>query len=182
MQIEFEAKALKIDKDQIRKKLKDLGAEQVFEEVEFTRMTFDNQEMRDRGAWIRLRDEGEGKITLALKIVSDEKSIQGMKEVSFTVGNMESVAMFIEELGFKRKGYEKNLREEWKLGEVIFDIDTWPLIDPWLEIEASSEKEVKEYFEKLGLDYSQAKFGSADVVYKDVYGIEILGRESLLFE
>lgn len=182
MQTEFEAKSIKINKDQIRTKLKALGAEVVFPEREFTRMTFDNPDLRSKGAWVRLRDEGGGKMTLALKVVSDEKSIEGMKEVSFTVGDMESAALFVEELGFKRKGFEKNLREEWKLGDVVFDIDTWPLIDPYLEIEAESEATVKEYFEKLGLDYSKALFGSSDIVYRDVYGIEILGRKTLTFE
>lgn len=95
---------------------------------------------------------------------------------------MEDAKNFVEGLGYKQRSYEKNLREEWGLDEIIFDIDTWPLIDPYLEIEASSEKLVKEYFDKLGLDYSKAIFGSSDILYKNIYGIDILKRKTLTFD
>jgi adenylate cyclase class 2 len=180
MKTEFEAKFLKIEKDEIRQKLKALGAEMVFSERKFRRITFDNPELRSKNAWIRLRDEGD-KVTLALKSVSDPSSISGMKESSFEVKAFEEVIVFLEALGFNRKGYEENYREEWKLGNIVFDIDTWPLIDPWLEIEAPTEEEVKQYFEVLGLNFNEAVFGSADIVYRDFYGIEILGRPTLLF-
>lgn len=181
MQIEFEAKSPKINKDEIRKKLKELGAELVFSERKFIRMTFDTPELRSKNAWVRLRDEGE-KITMTFKIVEDEKSAAGMKEVSFEISEMGSAKILLEQLGLTHKGYEENLREEWQLGEVTFDIDTWPLIDPYLEIEAPSEEIVKNYFEILELDYSEAYFGSSDIIYREMYGIEILGRKQLTFE
>ena len=67
------------------------------------------------------------------------------------------------------------------VNEVEFDIDTWPMIDPYLEIEAPSEGLVIEYFEKLGFDYSKAYFGSADIIYRDEYGIDILPIKKLRF-
>lgn len=181
MQTEFEAKFPKIAKDEIREKLKGLGAELVFAERKFIRMTFDTPELRAKNAWVRLRDEGD-KITMTFKIVEDEKSASGMKEVEFVISDIKSAKSLLEQLGLKHKGYEENLREEWKLGEVLFEIDTWPLIDPYLEIEAPSEEIVKNYFEILQLDYSKAYFGSADILYRDMYGIEILGRKQLTFE
>lgn len=181
MQIEFEAKYPKINKKEIREKLKDLGAELVFAERKFIRMTFDTPKLRTKNAWVRLRDEGD-KTTMTFKVVDDKKSASGMKEVSFVISDMASAKSLLEQLGLTHKGYEENLREEWQLGEVIFDIDTWPLIDPYLEIEAPSEEIVKNYFEILELDYSKASFGSADIIYKDLYGIEILGRKQLIFE
>ncbi len=48
MQTEFEAKYPKIDKDEIRLKLKDLGAELVFAERKFMRMTFNTPERQPR--------------------------------------------------------------------------------------------------------------------------------------
>jgi len=181
MQVEFEAKYPKINKDEIREKLKKLGAELVFAEQKFIRLTFDTPELQKKNAWVRLRDEGE-KITMAFKIVEDEESAAGMKEVSFEISDIKAAKSFLEQLGLTHKGYEENLREEWKLGNVIFEIDTWPLIDPYLEIEAPSEDIVKSYFQKLGLDYSEAYFGSSDILYRKLYGIEILGRKRLTFE
>jgi adenylate cyclase class 2 len=181
MQIEFEAKYPKINKDDIRTKLKDLGATLVFAEQKFIRMTFDTPELREKNAWVRLRDEGD-KITMTFKIVENAASAAGMKEVGFEISDMEAAKSFLEQLGLTHKGYEENLREEWRLDGVTFEIDTWPLIDPYLEIEAPSEDIVKSYFDKLGLDYSKAYFGSSDILYRKLYGIEILGRKQLTFE
>ncbi len=168
MTTEIEAKFLKINKDEIREQLKRIGAQLVFAEKKFTRITFDNPDLKAKNSWIRLRDEG-GKITLALKMVSDQNSIMGMKESSFEVNGWDEVITFVESLGYMKKSLEENYREEWKLGEVIFDIDSWPQVDPWLEIEAPSENLVKEYAAKLGFDYTKAVFGSADIVYKNFY-------------
>lgn len=180
MQTEIEAKSLNIDKDQIRQKLKSLGAKIVFEERKFTRVTFDTPEMRSKNMWIRLRDEGD-KVSLTLKQVNKDGGIYANKEISFTVDDFDAVIQFITTLGIQRKGFQENLREEWDLDGVVFDIDTWPNIEPWLEIEADSEDKVKEYFEKLGLDYAKAMFGSSDMVYKVVKGIDILAMEELKF-
>ncbi len=180
MEIEFEAKYPKINKDEIRKKLKGLGAELVFAERKFIRMTFDTPNLLSKGAWVRLRDEGE-KTTMTFKIVENENSAAGMKEVSFKISDINAAKTLLEQIGLTHKGYEENLREEWKLGSVTFDIDSWPLIDPYIEIEAPSEETVKEYFSKLGLDYSKAYFGSVDILYSKLYKIEILGRKQLLF-
>jgi len=181
MQTEFEAKFPKINKDEIRKKLREIGAELVFSERKFTRMTFDTPEMAAKRSWVRLRDEGE-KTTMTLKIVEDENSASGMKEVSFNISDINAAKSLLEQIGLNQKGYEESMREEWKLGDVIFEIDTWPLIDPYLEIEAPSEESVKEYFEKLGLDFAKAHFGSVDILYRNRYGIEILDRKQLVFE
>ena len=77
MQIEFEAKYPKINKNEVREKLKELGAELVFAEQKFIRMTFDTPELQGKNAWVRLRDEGD-KITMTFKIVEDGESASGI--------------------------------------------------------------------------------------------------------
>lgn len=181
MHTEFEAKFPKINKNDIREKLKKLGATLNFQERKFIRMTFDTPELRSKNAWVRLRNEGD-KTTMTFKIVADQNSIEGMREVGFVIDDIEAAKSFLEQLGIKQKGYEENLREEWKLGDVIFEIDTWPLIEPYIEIEAPTKEQVIDYFEKLELDFSQAHFGAVDSLYRDLYGIEILGRKQLTFE
>ncbi len=179
--IEFEAKVLEIDKNVVRKRLRELGATLVFPEKLFTRATFDNPELRAKNAWIRVRDEGD-RFTMAFKIVSDESKITGMREVQLEVDSMEKAGVFLEQLGLKQKNFQQNKREEWELDGVVFDIDTWPSIPPYLEIEAKDEDTVSSWFEKLGFDYSKAVFGSTDVVYSKFYGKDILTMEGLIFE
>ena len=180
MKTEIEAKSLKINKDLMRKRLKNIGAKLVFPEKLFERITFDNDELRKRNSWIRLRNEGD-RITLAFKSVADEKSIHGMKEIEFEVSDYDSAINFITQLGFSVKNIQQNYREEWRKDNVTFDLDTWPDIDPYIEIEAPTEKDVINAFKLLGLNYSQAMFGSSDIVYRRIYGIDILKRKRLLF-
>lgn len=181
MHIEFEAKFPKINKEEIRSKLMELGAILNFSERKFIRMTFDTPELRSKNAWVRIRNEGD-KITLTFKVEGNQNSIVGMKEVGFVIDDIEAAKSFLEQLGLKHKGYEENMREEWKLGDTIFEIDTWPFIDPYIEIEAPNKELVIEYFNKLDLDYSKAYFGAVASLYRDLYGIEILGRKQLTFE
>jgi predicted metalloprotease len=48
-------------------------------------------------------------------------------------------------------------------------LDEWPWLDPYIEIEASTESEVREVSLRLGLDWSEAKFGDVMVAYRDQY-------------
>jgi adenylate cyclase, class 2 len=182
MKEEVEAKAIKINKEEIRKKLKELGCKLEFKEKKFVRKTFKLPEsspfIDTSGIWARLRTDGK-KSDLALKIYSEK--MKWAKEIECGVEDFKVINEFLEFTGFKQKGYEENLRERWTYENIEFDIDTWPLIDPWLEIEAPTEKDIKEWFKKLGLDYKEAYFGSADVVYKEVYNIDILKLSNLLF-
>jgi adenylate cyclase class 2 len=183
MKNEYEGKAIRIDKDEIRAKLKELGAKLVFEEKKFSRYTFDlpkSAELSEKdGAWIRLRTDGDS-TELTLKVRSD--TIDSVKEVSFNVENVEPTLEFLKLVGCKQKNFQENLRERWELDGVEFDIDTWPKANPWLEIEAESEDKVKEYFEKLGLDFSKAYFGSADIVFSREYDMDILKMPELKFD
>jgi len=183
MQSEIEAKSIKIDKRKIRKQLKELGAERIFKEKKFIRITYSLPESAKVdpkiSTWVRVRTDGE-RTTLTLKMSGD--TVDSVYEVDTEVGDFEKIQEFLEKTGFKPKGHEENLRERWFLNGVEFDIDTWPMIDPWLEIEVNPETVIKDFFKKLGLDYSKAYFGSADVVYRKVYHLEILGRPQLTFE
>lgn len=179
MNTEFEAKAVKVDKEEIRKKLKDLGANLVFEEKQYTRVTY-KLPIDLKGGWGRLRTDGD-KTTLAIKQVV-EKSVTGTKEIEIEVSNFEDTRELLKMSGWEEKNYQENLRERWMINDVEFDIDTWPMIDPYLEIEAKDEESVRAWFKKLDLDFSKAYFGSSDIVYEEVYNIDIKSMPKLLFK
>lgn len=85
------------------------------------------------------------------------------------------------ELGLREVRYQENYREEWQLGNVVFDLDTWPSLPTFLEIEGPDEPAVRQAAEQLGLDYAQARFGSVDEIYKTETGRDILAEPTLLF-
>ena len=167
MKNEIEAQFLEVDKDQMREKLKAIGAELIKPEVLMKRMIFYTGEH----SFARVRDEGD-KIVMTYKDVSDDNSILGTKEVNVTVDHYDYAILFLKGCGLKIKARQETLREMWKVGEVEICIDTWPWLQTFIEIEGPSEEEVWAMAEKLGLDKTKAKFGSVDTTYQHYYGID----------
>jgi len=54
---------------------------------------------------------------------------------------------------------------------VNFDIDKWPLIPPYMEIEGLSEQEVLNAINALNIPYAKFTTKDVDSIYNDVYGI-----------
>jgi adenylate cyclase class 2 len=175
---EYEAKFLSIDVADLQTRLTALGAVQAFPRTLLTRRIFENEALE--GAWIRLRDEGT-RCTLTLKQVTDSASIDGTTEIETEVTDLLSMAEILSRLGLHEVRYQENYREEWRWGEIAFDFDTWPGLPAFVEIEGPDEASVREAVRILGLDYSQARFGSVDEIYKSELGRDILAEPTLLF-
>ncbi|MBP0459904.1 class IV adenylate cyclase [Streptomyces montanisoli] len=179
MKHEYEAKFLAIDTTRIQAKLTTLGASQAFPRTLLTRKIFENDSL-DSGTWLRLRDEG-ARSTLTLKQVTDSTTINGTTEIETEVSDPDAMADILRRVGLSEVRYQENYREEWRLGEVAFDFDTWPGLPTFLEIEGPDEASVRQAATLLDLDYSEARFGSVDEVYKSEIGRDILSEPTLLF-
>lgn len=172
MDIEYEATFPEIDKEDIRKKLREIGAQLIKKEFLQRRIAFDFPEgHKVRGGWLRIRDEGN-KITMSLKIV-DGKNIEDQKEICLEINNLEQGELFLTKLGCKRKAIQETKREIWKIDDVEICIDEWPFLEPFVEVEGKSEKSVKEVCEKLGFNYNDALFCSVDTLFNKKYGTSI---------
>lgn len=179
MKHEYEAKFLAVDAVALQAKLTALGAVQAIPRTLLTRKIFENDSL-DGGAWLRLRDEGT-RSTLTFKQVTDATTIDGTKEIETEVTDVHAMADILRRVGLTEVRYQENYREEWRLGEVAFDFDTWPDLPTFLEIEGPDEASVRHAAALLGLDYSEARFGSVDEVYKSETGRDILAEPTLLF-
>jgi len=63
------------------------------------------------------------------------------------------------------------MREVWISDKAEATIDTWPGLNPFLEIEGKDEKTVRKISKELGFDFKKAVFGSIDLVYEKELGI-----------
>ncbi len=168
MNIEFEATFIDIDTDQVREKLELLGAICLKPETLMRRVVFfPPQEVK--GGWLRVRDEGDV-ITMSLKQVTGSK-IEDQKEVMLRIHDFTSGVNLLEALGARKKAYQETRREAWLLNGVEVTIDTWPGLDPFVEVEGHSEADVKSVVEALELNYEEALFGSVDIIYEKKLGI-----------
>ncbi|MET8592449.1 class IV adenylate cyclase [Streptomyces sp. NPDC005078] len=179
MKHEYEAKFLAIDVAGLQTQLTALGATQAFPRTLLTRKIFENDAL-EGGAWVRLRDEGT-RSTLTLKQVTDATTINGTTEIETEVTDLHAMAEILRSLGMREVRYQENYREEWRLGEVAFDFDTWPDLPTFVEIEGPDEASVRQAAALLDLDYSEARFGSVDEIYKSESGRDILAEPTLLF-
>ncbi|MCA9354745.1 MAG: CYTH domain-containing protein [Candidatus Kaiserbacteria bacterium] len=181
MQIEYEATFANVDVDDMRSKLK--AANATLQRPEFTqrRSVFHLPEGNHiAGGWMRVRDEGD-KITMSVKVV-DGENIEDQKESCLTVDSYEEAETFLGTIGCQRKAYQETKRELWLLDEVEVTIDTWPFLPPFVEVEGASEEAVRAVSEKLGFDWTDAKFCSVATLYSEKYDVpeDVINNETPL--
>lgn len=172
MKHEREAIFLGIDKKIIRQRLKE--AEFVLEHPEclMRRKTFDFPEamgIKKKKRWGRVRQEFD-KVTMTIKEVRGS-GINDTLETELTVSDFDIACIFLRMCGLYEKGFQENMREAWTCNNVRVTIDSWPALQPFLEIEGSHVALVRRTAQKIGLDFSQAVFGSVDLLYEKELGI-----------
>ncbi len=157
MSEEIEAKILNVDIKKLEKKLSKIGAKKV-EEIFFKSIIFDfpGFPLDKDNSWVRLRDDGK-KITLAFKKRLGVTGVKGqndksMEETEIEVSNYEDTAAILKKIGLEVKFSQEKKRITWKKGSVTYDIDTWPRLNTYLEIEAKSWKDVDAAVLELGYD------------------------------
>lgn len=184
---EFEIKFININQAEVEQKLLALGAKKI-REYHFRRVIFDYPDFRldKQGAWLRLRDEGE-KITLTFKQRINENldslngNDEGMYERETMVDDFDSTNEILLKTGLIQKMYQENKRIKYMIDEVECDIDIWPLLNPYLEIEGKSWGEVYQVAERLGFKKEDAKIYSANQIYR-LQGLDDRNYTRLTFE
>jgi adenylate cyclase class 2 len=168
----IEAKFLDVDYDQLKVRLKSAGATCMHPDRLTKRLTMDFPDKRLRrtaNGWVRVRDEGD-RITLTYKQLND-RSIAGMQEVEAVVDDFEKTEELLKAIGLERCAYQETRRETWELDGVEIDLDQWPWIRPFVEVEGPHEAAVWSVVRKLGLDRSKAEYGSVEIVYQAEYDV-----------
>lgn len=177
MKTEYEIRILEIDKEGIVKKLEDLGAVKRGEYAQ-KRYVYDLKPIQ-KNKWIRLRTNGI-ETTLTYKDI-ESNTIDGKKEVEFKVDSFEVANEFLNKIGFMLRSYQENKRIQFILDNVEIDIDTWPMIPTYLEIEGNSEEEVNNMVKKLDLGNLKITALNCNDIYRKIYNIDITKMKELRF-
>lgn len=182
MKPEYEARFCDIDPEVIVERLKAQSATRHMPRTLMRRIVFKNHDIETRGGWLRLRDQGERTFLTYKQVASDESAIDSVLEAEVEVGAFDATKALLEAMGFIALRYQENYREEWTLDGVTFDIDTWPGLPTFLEIEGPDEPAVRRATAALDLNFGDASFGSVDEVYLAAHGRDILTETRLVFE
>lgn len=170
---EIEVRFLEINKDELVKKLIELGAEDGGEDMLEEIIFYDNDlTWRDMGGKrLRLRTQ-KGKTLLSFKH-HIEHSADGTEEIEFEVSDVNSAKDFLEKIGYPAYRHQQKKRHTLKLNDVTFDIDTWPRIPTYVELEGMSEEVLKLMSEKVGLDWKDVVFENPRIVIEKHYNIPV---------
>lgn len=168
MKTEYEVRVLEIDKEQLVSKLEELGAKKEGEYFQ-RRYVYDFIPKREN-EWIRLRTNGF-KTTLTYKNIKTG-TIDGTEELEIEVSDFEDTNKLLEVLGYKNKGFQENKRIRYILDNVEVDIDTWPMIPTYIEIEGNSEKEILNIINRLGIDKEKITTLDVQAIYTH-YGYDL---------
>ncbi len=180
---EFEIKFLEVDVPSLEKKLLAIGAEKAGEYT-YSRTLWDypDKSLDEKDAWVRLRTDGkETTLTYKERIGGSDDGDEGMKEIEIVVENYEKTFELLKAIGLVIKREEGNKRIRYIKGEVVFDIDSWPFIPTYIEIESSSYEKARSAAGELGFDGSQGIIGTAGTIYKK-YGFDKDEYSSITFE
>ena len=166
MNIEYEIRVIEIDVKRVINKLVELGATKVGE-FHQKRYVYDLKPIQN-GKWIRLRTNGEN-TTLTYKDIA-KNTIDGTKEVEIEVDDFNTTNEFLNRIGFEARSYQENTRIQYKIGNVEIDIDSWPMIPTYLEIEGDDEDSVNNMVHMLEIDKEKITTLNCDDIYKNIYG------------
>jgi adenylate cyclase class 2 len=166
---EYEAKFLDINIDEMREKLRNIGASRMHDRIMLRRSVFHlcNSEIK---GYARVRNDGFG-VSMTSKTYVDEKFPEE-NEVQIK-DDYETGVKFMLSLGLKKKAEQESYREKWThelAHEITFD--TLPGLPTWMEVDCTSEEKLNKIIDLLNLDKSKMRFGAFDLTYNEYYGIE----------
>ncbi len=167
---EIELKILNINKNNIIKKLLKLGAKKFPQNLVIERhFDFEDQRIKNNKQLFRLRKLGN-KVELAFK---DKKIKEGNfrvhEEIETTIQNFDNMEEIIKRLGLKCIKHREKKRTHFILNKVKIEIDKFPNIPTYIEIEGS-KKEIEKTIKLLGFRLDQTTTMTATEVLK-YYGV-----------
>ncbi len=161
---------LKKSKEEINEFLKDEKVETLFSQLKI-----------NPNKWIRLRQSNNKSVLTSKHILEkDTSNFQSVLETEFEVSSLEEANLFLESIGVARRSYQEKIRYSYKYKNAEIEIDIWPLIKPYMEIECDDENLINEIIEKLELKNNEIVSLNTEQLYKKI-GIDVHSMSELKF-
>lgn len=180
MSIEIETRFLEIDKQELISKLKTFNAIDNGE-VRLDEIIFYDKDLTwmNENKFVRLRKKNKN-IKLTFKSNKEQK-VDSAKEIEFDISGIEDARLFLEAIGLVQYRIVEKYRHTFRLGNVTLDIDTWPKIPVYVELEGDSVEELKKVADMLGFDWGNRFDADARYVFKK-YGFDFDNIKTITFD
>lgn len=170
---EHEIKVLDVNVEDLVQKLETIGATRVYDDDRtiIALDTEDRKYLNQKDKLIRVTDEGSIKVTMHVNQSKPE-----IKEgIKFKTSRLKETMDFFHELGLDPISKVTAHRISYELGKIDFDIDLFPLIPAFLEIDTEYlEKEgyeLNDLLKKLGLDKNKIVIMGTEDIHQ-LYNID----------
>lgn len=174
---EREVKVLNIDKEEIERKLINIGATLIKDENQIN-YRFDSDDgflKKTYNGYLRIRItknliNNEETHTFTFKRALKRDTIRINEEIETEISDWENTAKILSFLGYKQKRPGYKHRKSYKYDDIIFEIDTWDketYSKPYLEIEMNSEEDLEKAILLLDIDRSQVTTKPIDELSKE---------------
>lgn len=171
---EIETKILGINEAEVKNKIISLGGLKIQE----TKLVVDWY--RPKGVkegedpwYLRIRSNSEGKNEVTWKAKSAILgTVRKHKEINFFVNAPEKMAELFEELGLEKYAHQEKYRLSFDLEDWHFDLDKYPKMPAYLEIEGQSEEHIKKAIKLLGLSEHKTWAKGERILIQEIYGLD----------
>ena len=165
--MKHELRFLNIDANVIKKNLHLLDKKIIKNKV---LLRWDSFDYKDK--FIRVRDEGNGNITLTLK--TDLDTSQPTSKTIF-VNDYFTTVDILNTIDIKSKYRVEKIRETWELNNnCVINFDMYPGLPYYMEIKSNNKKTLMALVKKINLTIDKRKHSEmgADTMYYDMYNIK----------
>lgn len=131
--------------------------------------------------WIRLRQTND-KVTLTVKhiLAKNQSSLQQMMETEIEVPSIKEANDLLEALGFSFKSYQEKKRKSYVMNGYEIDIDTWPMLNTFMEIEGKDEQDLEKVLNIFGYNLKDTVSCTVDEIYRQKW-IDSLSMREIKF-
>ncbi|MEG1142972.1 MAG: hypothetical protein RSD96_00050 [Bacilli bacterium] len=131
--------------------------------------------------WIRLR-ESNNKVELTTKHILEKQNskFQNVIETEIEVSSLDETNCLLENIGIVRRSYQEKIRYSYEYKNAEIEIDIWPKLQPYMEIECDDEMVIEEIIDKLDLKNNEVVSLNTEQLYRKI-GIDVHSMSELKF-
>lgn len=131
--------------------------------------------------WIRLRKSND-KVELTVKHIYEKQNskLQTVQEYEIKVSDLEETNQILESIGVVKRNYQEKLRHSFEYNDAEIEIDQWPLLEPYMEIECDDETLIQDIINELEFNDKEVVSLNTEQLYKRK-NIDVLKISDLKF-
>jgi predicted adenylyl cyclase CyaB len=94
------------------------------------------------------------------------------KEINFEIEEPEKLTDLFSEIGLEQYAHQEKYRTTYKFKDWQFDIDEYPEMPAFIEIEGTSEEHVKEAMKLLGIENNKTWAEGERTLIQNIYNLD----------